>query len=77
MKTETVNNNELEQIYSSYTPDVALSVAIGYEVANLLNLSADKKTGYIKTAWGTKSIKGLGQCIQRIIEEQTNRLNEK
>jgi len=50
-----------------------LEVAIGYEVAQLLNLKFGKD-GRTKTSWGTKSVQGLGACITRIVEEQTERL---
>lgn len=52
----------------------ALSVAIGYEVNQLLNLKF--KDGRTNTSWGTKTIQGLGACIQRIIDEQTERLSK-
>jgi hypothetical protein len=50
-----------------------LNIAIGYEVAKLLNLKVNK-LGVINTSYGTKSIQGLGATIQRIIEEQKQRL---
>lgn len=53
--------------------ETELNVAIGHEVAQLLNLKFGKD-GRTKTSWGTKSIQGLGACITRIIEEQTERL---
>ena len=52
---------------------LALNTAIGYEIAQLLNLKTDKE-GRIKTSWGTKTITGLGASIRRIIEEQEERL---
>ena len=56
-------------------PDrTALSVAIGYEVSNLLSLKF--RDGRTNTTWGTKTIQGLGACIERIVEEQTKRLSE-
>ncbi len=51
---------------------IALKVAIGYEVSQLLNLKFGKD-GRTKTSWGTKSVEGLGACIQRIVEEQTEK----
>jgi hypothetical protein len=65
MKTENKNLNEADSI--------ALSVAIGYEVSRLLSLKFDK-AGRTKTSWGTKSIEGLGKCIQVIVEDQSQRL---
>ena len=53
----------------------ALKVAIGYEVANLLSLKVNKTTGYLNTTIGTKSIQGLGAVILRIVQEQTDRIN--
>lgn len=50
-----------------------LNVAIGHEVAKLLKLKFGKD-GRTNTTWGTKSIEGIGACINRIVEEQTNRL---
>lgn len=46
---------------------------VGVEVFNFLNLKMEKsKNGLgniIETAWGTKTIKGLGASIIRIVEE--------
>lgn len=53
---------------------IELEVAIGYEVAQLLKLKVNSKTGLIQTAWGTKTVRGLGVCIIRITEEQKDRL---
>jgi hypothetical protein len=34
------------------------------------------RDGRTKTSWGTKSIVGLGACITRIVEEETERLKD-
>ena len=60
MNDETVSN------------EVALNVAIGQKVAELLNLKFGKD-GRTKTSWGTKSIQGLGASIARIVEEEEKR----
>ena len=52
-----------------------LSVAIGQKVSELLALKFGKD-GRTKTTWGTKSIQGLGACITRIVEEETERLKD-
>lgn len=57
------------------TKTTTLEVAIGYEIAQLLNLKFSKD-GRVKTSWGTKSVQGLGACITRIVEEQTERLKD-
>ncbi len=57
------------------TKEIALNVAIGQKVAELLNLKFDK-SGRTKTTWGTKSIQGLGATITRIIEEENERLKD-
>ena len=66
MQTEQTTTTET-------TKEIALNVAIGYEVAQLLNLKFGKD-GRTKTSWGTKSVLGLGATIARIVEEQTERL---
>lgn len=44
------------------------AVTIGQRVAEFLNLKfKDSRTN---TSWGTKSIEGLGKCIERIVEEE-------
>ena len=53
--------------------ETELNIAIGYEIAQMLNLKFDKE-GRCKTSWGTKTVLGLGSCINRIIEEQKERL---
>lgn len=53
--------------------EVALNIAIGYEVAQLLNLKFNA-TGKLNTSLGAKSVQGLGASIAKIIEEQTERL---
>ena len=53
--------------------ELFLSVAVGQKVAELLNLKFGKD-GRTKTSWGTKSLQGLGACITRIVEEETERL---
>ena len=58
------------------TKSIELNVAIGYEIAQLLNLKFSNKDGKIKTSWGTKSVLGLGACITQIVEEQTERLKD-
>jgi hypothetical protein len=66
MNKKLINQNELTS---------ELSVAIGHEVAILLNLEFNN-IGRTKTSWGTKSVRGLGNCIIRIVEEQSERLKE-
>lgn len=56
------------------THEEELNIAIGYEVAQMLNLKFGKD-GRTKTSWGTKSIQGVGASIARIVEEQTKRLS--
>ena len=58
---------------TNLTDATTLEVAIGYKVAQLLNLKFGKD-GRTKTSWGTKSVQGLGACITRIVEEQTEGL---
>ena len=55
--------------------ETELNIAIGYELSQMLNLKFDKQ-GRCKTTWGTKTVQGLGACINRIIEEQKERLNK-
>ena len=55
--------------------ETELNIAIGYEVAQMLNLKFDKQ-GRCKTTWGSETVLGLGACINRIIEEQKERLNK-
>lgn len=62
-------NNEVKLTSSNQE----LEVAIGHEVSKLLNLKFGKD-GRTNTSWGNKSIQGLGACITRIVEEQTERL---
>ena len=57
------------------TEQVNLSVAVGQKVSELLNLKFGKD-GRTKTTWGTKSVQGLGACITRIVEEETERLKD-
>jgi hypothetical protein len=64
MKTQTEEQKQNDQ--------TALSVAIGYEVSQLLNLKFGKD-GRTKTSWGTKTVQGIGACIQRIVEEETEK----
>lgn len=59
----------------SENDSTALSVAIGHEVSKLLKLKFNKE-GRTSTDWGTKSVEGLGKCIQRIVEEQSQRIRE-
>lgn len=65
-----MNKAELNEVDS-----IELSVAIGHEVAKLLNLKFNKQ-GRTNTSWGTKSVEGLGKCVQRIVEEQAARVRE-
>ena len=51
------------------------AIAIGQQVAELLNIKFGKD-GRAKTSWGTKTVEGLGNCIIRIHEEQTERLKD-
>jgi len=55
---------------------IALRVAIGQKVAQLLNLQVDAKTGWIKTTTGKKSIQGLGSTIIGIMEDEFKRLTD-
>jgi len=55
---------------------IALRIAIGQKVAELLNLQADAKTGWVKTTTGKKSIQGLGSTIIGIIEDEFKRITE-
>lgn len=64
-----------ENTLPTVSKETELSVAIGHEIASLLNLKFGKD-GRTKTSWGTKSIQGLGACITRIVDEQTQRLSE-
>ncbi len=50
----------------------AFEVAIGYEISKLLSLKVNK-IGHIQTTWGSKTVRGLGVSILRIIEEQTEK----
>jgi hypothetical protein len=52
-----------------------INVAIGQEVALLLSLKISKQ-GRIKTSWGDKTFIGLGAVIQRIVEEEKEKLNK-
>lgn len=63
-----------EPMNEAQTEVVTLAVAIGYEVAQLLNLKFNQPQARTKTEWGTKSVEGLGNCISRIVEEQTRRI---
>lgn len=70
----TPSSTEPEQESEAGNNDqTVLEVAIGHEVAKLLNLKFGKD-GRTKTGWGTKSIQGLGASTTRIVEEQTERL---
>ena len=53
--------------------EIELNIAVGYEIAQMLNLKFDKE-GKCKTSWGTKTVLGLGACINKIVEEQKERL---
>ena len=53
--------------------ETALNIATGQKIAEFLNLKFDK-AGRTKTSWGTKSVQGLGVCINRIIEEEKERI---
>jgi len=44
------------------------AVKIGQEVAKLLPLKFGKD-GRTQTSWGTKSLEGLGRCVERIVYE--------
>lgn len=57
------------------TKETELNTAIGYEISQFLNIKFGKD-GRCKTLWGTKSIQGLGASINRIIEEQKERLKD-
>ena len=53
-----------------------MEAAIGCEIANLLNMKFDK-SGRTKTAWGSKTIVGIGASILRIVEEEKERFDDK
>jgi hypothetical protein len=53
-----------------------LEVAIGQRVVELLNLKVGKELGQLKTTWGSKTVRGLGAVITRIVEEEEHRLKE-
>lgn len=55
---------------------IVLRVAIGQQVSELLDLKVNKKTGWVKTSHGKKSIQGLGSAIIRIIESEITRVTE-
>jgi len=63
----------MKQETQPVSKETELNVAVGHEVSKLLNLKFGKD-GRTKTSWGTKTIQGLGACITRIVEEQTERL---
>lgn len=44
----------------------------GTEIANFLRLKF--KDGRVNTGWGTKSAEGLARSIERIIEEQREKM---
>lgn len=66
----TYSVKTMEQTYQSM-----LEVAIGQRIAELLDLKFSK-SGRTNTTWGTKSIQGLGACIDRITEEEKERLKD-
>jgi hypothetical protein len=45
----------------------------GKEIAGLLGLKKDKKSGFYKTDWGTKNDAGLARSILRILVENANK----
>ena len=47
------------------------ATALGNEIIKLFDLKVDKKTGRVHTTWGPKTPLGLGLCVERILEEQT------
>ena len=53
----------------------ALNIAVGQSIFYLLRLNISK-SGKIKTAFGDKTIQGLGATINRIIEEENERLED-
>jgi hypothetical protein len=67
-------NTEQKTQAETLTNEQALNVAVGQRVAELLFLKVNK-IGRLKTSWGDKSIIGLGATINRIIEEETQRIN--
>lgn len=38
---------------------------VGQQVAQLFNLQADERGRY-ETTWGSKTIEGIGRCVERI-----------
>lgn len=48
-------------------------INVGSEVVNFLNLKPMRdQPGQYKSAWGSKTLQGLGACIFRIIDEQVD-----
>ena len=43
---------------------------VGEELANFLNLHPGED-GWYHTEWGTKTLEGLGRCIERIVNRNT------
>lgn len=51
-----------------------LETAIGEKIAALLFLRPNKKTGYIQTSWGNKTMQGLGASVLNIILNETEQI---
>ena len=43
---------------------------VGKELANFLALTPGE-LGRYKTTWGTKTLEGLGRCVERIVTQNT------
>jgi hypothetical protein len=74
-KTLSVSPPLVDRGMETVNKETALNVAVGQKISELLNLKFGRD-GRTKTSWGTKSIVGLGACITRIVEEETERLKE-
>ena len=55
--------------------ETVLNIAVGQRIFELLNLKISK-SGRIYTSYGDKTIEGLGATINRIIEEENERLKD-
>lgn len=56
--------------YKAPSLDDYTAMQVGKQVAELFNLKADKDGRY-NTSFGTKTLVGLGRCVERVMHDAT------
>jgi hypothetical protein len=51
------------------------SVAVGQAIVELFSLKQNKDTSRYNTTWGSKTVEGIGRCVERIVREAAHTID--